>query len=62
MDFGAAQPELIPGARNAVDTCLAIQSGERVTLIADRASAGVAASLAQAHWRSGTRIGTVSAR
>jgi leucyl aminopeptidase (aminopeptidase T) len=48
MNFGAAQPELIPGARNAVVTCLAIQPGERVTLMADRESAGVAASLAYA--------------
>ncbi|MGB0035001.1 MAG: aminopeptidase, partial [Candidatus Acidiferrales bacterium] len=48
MNFGAAQPESIPGARNAVETCLAIQPGERVTLIADRSSAEVAASLAYA--------------
>ncbi len=48
MNFGAVQPELIPGARNAVETCLAIQPGEHVTLIADRPSAGVAASLAYA--------------
>src|SRR5215469_6189709 len=40
--------ELIPGARNAVETCLAIQPCERVTLIFDRASEEVAASLAQA--------------
>ena len=33
------------GARNAVGTCLGIQSGERVALIADRASGAVAASL-----------------
>jgi leucyl aminopeptidase (aminopeptidase T) len=48
MNFGAVQPELIPGARNAVETCLAIQPGDHVTLIADRPSAGVAASLAYA--------------
>jgi aminopeptidase len=48
MNFGVVQPELIPGARNAVETCLAIQPGEHVTLIADRPSAGVAASLAYA--------------
>ena len=35
----------MPGARNAVETCLAIQPGEQVTLIADRASGEVAASL-----------------
>ena len=33
------------GARNAVGTCLSIQAGERVALIADQASAPVAASL-----------------
>src|ERR1700727_3175345 len=48
MTFGSLKPELMPGARNAIDICLAIQSNERVTLIADRASAAVAASLAQA--------------
>lgn len=41
-------PELIPGARNAVETCLAIQPGERVALIFDRPSEAVAASLAYA--------------
>ncbi len=48
MKFGSVHPELLPGARNAIETCLAIQPGERVTLIADRASAAVAASLAEA--------------
>lgn len=38
----------MPGAHNAVRTCLAIQPGERVALLADRASGGVAASLEQA--------------
>ncbi len=45
MVFGPAPADLLPGARNAVGTCLAIQPGERVALIADRASSGVAASL-----------------
>ena len=35
----------MPGARNAVGTCLAIKPGERVALIADEASGAVAASL-----------------
>jgi len=48
MNFAAASPELMPGARNAVETCLAIQPGEHVALIADRPSERVAASLAQA--------------
>jgi aminopeptidase len=48
MDFGTVNPELIPGARNAVETCLAVRRGERVTLIADEVSRAVAASLAYA--------------
>jgi aminopeptidase len=38
-------PELAPGARNAVDVCLAIQPSEKVTLITDRATQEIAASL-----------------
>ena len=57
----------MPGARNAVGTCLAIQSGERVALVADQASAPVAASLASALDERGARtdavlIESVSAR
>jgi len=48
MSFGEAPPDLLPGARNAVDVCLAIAPDERVALIADRASATVAASLHRA--------------
>jgi leucyl aminopeptidase (aminopeptidase T) len=48
MSFGPAQLDLLPGARNAVGTCLAVQPGERVALIADSASRAVAASLAAA--------------
>jgi len=43
--FGAASSELMPGARNAVETCLAIAAGEAVALIADEPSCEVAASL-----------------
>ena len=46
--FGPFSPELAPGARNAIDVCLAIQSCERVALVADEASREVAASLAAA--------------
>jgi aminopeptidase len=45
MPFGPADPELLPGARNAVETCLAVRPGERVALVADEASRAVAASL-----------------
>jgi len=48
MSFGTPQPELLPGAKNAVDTCLAVQPEERVALIADQASSAVAASLCEA--------------
>src|SRR6266436_6674954 len=48
MTFGPASPELLPGAKNAVETCLAIKPGERVALIADVPSRTVAASLAAA--------------
>src|SRR6266516_3988766 len=48
MSFGSPQPELMPGARNAVETCLAVRPGEHVALIADEARRMVAASLAAA--------------
>ena len=38
-------PELQPGARNAVCVCLNVQSSEKVTLITDRATLEIAASL-----------------
>jgi aminopeptidase len=48
MSFGSPFPELMPGARNAVETCLAVRAGEHVALIADEASKAVAASIARA--------------
>src|SRR2546422_2689284 len=48
MNFGSPQPELMPGARNAVETCLGVRPGEHVALIADEASRAVAASIAAA--------------
>jgi len=44
--FGTWAEDLAPGARNAIEVCLGIQRGERVALIADRASGEVGASLA----------------
>ncbi len=38
-------PELAPGARNAIRTCLRVSSDERVTLITDEASQEIAAAL-----------------
>jgi aminopeptidase len=48
MTFGPALPDLMPGARNAVDVCLAVKPSEHVALIADEASRSVAASLTAA--------------
>lgn len=48
MFFGSASSDLLPGAHNAVQTCLAIRRGERVALIADEASRAVAAAIEQA--------------
>jgi aminopeptidase len=53
--FGSFSPELAPGARNAIDVCLAITPEEQVALIADAASAEVAASLAAALETAGAR-------
>jgi leucyl aminopeptidase (aminopeptidase T) len=47
-DFGPIDPGFMPGAINAVGTCLAVQPGETVALVADEPSRGVAASLARA--------------
>src|SRR5262245_54921218 len=55
MFFGSPLPELEPGARNAVDVCLSIKSGERVALIADEPSREVAAAIAAALGRVGAR-------
>jgi leucyl aminopeptidase (aminopeptidase T) len=40
-------PELTPGARNAIRTCLRVQPSERVVIITDRETADIAASLAR---------------
>ena len=41
----AVDPELLPGARNAIRVCLNVQPTERVTVISDRACEEIAASL-----------------
>jgi len=48
MNFGPASPDLLPGAKNAVETCLSIKPCEKVVLVADEPSRAVAASLAAA--------------
>ncbi|CAN5558916.1 aminopeptidase [soil metagenome] len=40
-------PELIPGARNAVRDCLRLQPDERITIITDEATSEIAAALQQ---------------
>jgi leucyl aminopeptidase (aminopeptidase T) len=54
MTFGPVQPELMPGAKNAVETCLAVRADDHVALIADEASRTVAASLEEALRQNGT--------
>jgi aminopeptidase len=41
----AVDPELVPGARNAIRVCLDVQPTERVTVITDRECEDIAASL-----------------
>src|SRR5437763_11816502 len=38
-------PELLPGARNAIDTCLRLKPRERITIITDTVTRGIAAAL-----------------
>ena len=59
MNFGPPEPDLMAGARNAVGTCLAIQPGERVALVADEASRAVAGSLEAALAEREARIDAV---
>src|SRR6266568_3226829 len=38
-------PELVPGARNAVEVCLRLKPKERITIITDAVTRGIAAAL-----------------
>ena len=38
-------PELLPGARNAIDTCLRLKRQERITIITDTFTRDIAAAL-----------------
>jgi leucyl aminopeptidase (aminopeptidase T) len=53
--FGPVVADLLPGARNAVQTCLSVRAADRVLLMADEASGEVAASLGAALGESGAR-------
>src|ERR1700730_5402407 len=48
MYFGHPDPELMPGAKNAVETCLSVRPGEHVAVITDETSRSGAASIAAA--------------
>jgi aminopeptidase len=41
----AIDPELVPGARNAINVCLRLQPHERITIITDEAAHAIAAAL-----------------
>src|SRR4030095_2828953 len=43
----AVDPELAPGARNAIRDCLRLQPNERITIITDEATRDIAAALQQ---------------
>jgi leucyl aminopeptidase (aminopeptidase T) len=45
VDVVAVDPELLPGARNAIEVCLRLQRNERITIITDEATREVAAAL-----------------
>lgn len=45
LDTVAVDPELIPGAHNAIVVCLRLQPAERITIITDEASREIAAAL-----------------
>src|SRR6185312_2212264 len=47
-------PELIPGARNAIDVCLRLKPEERITIITDSVTRGIAAALQSEVERVGT--------
>jgi aminopeptidase len=51
-------PELMPGARNAIERCLCVQPHEKVTLITDDACLPIGNSLAAALEESGARFTT----
>jgi len=45
LDQIAIDPELVPGARNAINVCLRLQPHERITIITDEATREIAAAL-----------------
>ena len=55
----AFDPELTPGARNAVRVCLRVQAAEKVTVITDEVSLEIAAAIVHEleEWDAATRRG-----
>src|SRR5207248_4824402 len=43
--FHPIDPELVPGARNAIDVCLRLQRDERITIVTDTVTRDIAAAL-----------------
>ena len=58
LDQLTYDPELAPGAHNAIETCLALRPGERLTIITDRLTSEIAASLIAAAQEAGCTIQT----
>src|SRR2546430_10126151 len=54
----AFDPELTPGARNAVRVCLRVQASEKATVITDEVSLEIAAALVRALEGVGCRFQT----
>src|SRR5881394_3242272 len=48
-------PELVPGARNAIDVCLRLKPQERITIITDTATREIAAALQEEVKRAGSK-------
>src|SRR4030095_9033499 len=50
----SVDPELVPGARNAIRTCLQLRREERITIITDAATREIAAALQREVERTGS--------
>ena len=55
-------PELIPGARNAINVCLRLKPEERITIITDTATREIAAALQDGSGTRGFGLQLVCAR
>src|SRR5438046_10423495 len=48
-------PELVPGARNAIDVCVRLKPQERITIMTDTATREIAAALQEEVKRAGSK-------